>query len=417
MQIIKNSSIYLGSSIINKMIPFLLLPIMTKYLSPEEYGILSIYLILISFYSAFIGMAIQTNISKNFFKLSKENLSLLVGNILIILTTTFIICLILTYFITFFFDNVFSIPSKWILAIPFISVMMMINEINTTILRNEQRVYMFGLFEISNTLIKMSLTVLFLVVFSLSWYSQVIGTLIGTIVFFFIGLLYMKKRDYISMDFNKEKIKSILNISLPLIPHVLGGIVIAMSDRLFIEKMVSLEAVGIYSVGYMFGMVVMLFSDAFIKAWGPWFYKNLKNPTDEKKRKIVKYSYIYIIGIFVLAVLISLVAELIVPYFVDEKFYNAKEFILWIALGYAVHGVYKIFFPYLVHISRTSFLAFSTLTAAIINLLLNYFFIKYYGAIGAAYSTIVSFSVSAILVFWYQNKNYYMPWLIKDKNL
>ncbi len=41
--------------------------------------------------------------------------------------------------------------------------------------------------------------------------------------------------------------------------------------------------------------------------------------------------------------------------------------------GYAVHGVYKIFFPYLVHIGKTSFLAFSTVTAALVNLVLNYF--------------------------------------------
>jgi len=413
MQIVKNSSIYLGSSIINKMIPFLLLPIITKYLSPEEYGVLSIYLILISFYSAFIGMAIHINISKNFFKVSKEDLSVYIGNIFIILFITFIFYLFITYLVTIFYNTIFSIPSNWLLAIPFISVMMMINEINTTILRNEQRAYVFGIFEISNTFIKMSLTILFLVVFSLSWYSQVLGTLIGSIVFFVIGIFYMKKRGYITIKFNQEKIQSILNISLPLIPHVLGGVIIAMSDRLFIEKMVSLEMVGIYSVGYMFGMVVMLFTDAFIKAWSPWFFKTLSNPTDEKKRKIVKYSYIYIIGIFILAILISLIAELIMPYFVDEKFYNAKEFILWIALGYAVHGVYKIFFPYLVHISKTSFLAFSTVSAAIINLLLNYFFIKHYGAIGAAYATIVSFLVSAILVFWYQNKHYYMPWGLK----
>jgi len=411
--LIKNSIIYLSSSILSKAIPFLLLPIMTKYLTPAEYGILSIYLIMISFYSAFIGMNIHANISKNFFKASKEDLSLFIGNILIILSVTFSIYLILTYFITLFFDNLFSIPSNWLLAIPFISVMMMINEINTTILRNEQRAYMFGIFEISNTFIKMSLTILFLVVFSLSWYSQVLGTLIGSIVFFVIGISYMKKRDYISMHLHKEKIKSILNISLPLIPHVLGGVVIAMSDRLFIEQMVSLEAVGIYSVGYMFGMIVMLFTDAFIKAWSPWFYRSLVDPTAEKKIKIVKYSYIYIISIFILAILISFVAELIMPYFVDEKFYNAKEFILWIALGYAVHGVYKIFFPYLIHISKTSFLAFSTVTAAMINLLLNYFFIKYYGALGAAYATIVSFAISAVLVFWYQNKNYYMPWRLK----
>lgn len=410
MQVIKNSSIYLGSSMLNKMIPFLLLPIMTSYLSPEEYGILSIYVILISFYGAFVGMAMQTNISKNFFKVSKEALSLIIGNILIILFLTFALSLIFTYCLTLYFDTIFSVPTHWLLAIPFISVMMMINGINTTILRNEQRAYMFGIFEISNTFIKMSLTIVFLVVFSLGWYSQVLGILMGSVIFFLVGIFYMRKRGYISMALNKEKIKAILSISLPLIPHVIGGIVIAMSDRLFIEQMVGIEAVGIYSVGYMFGMVVLLFTDAFIKAWSPWFYKSIVNPTAEKKIKIVKYSYIYIVSIFILAIIISYVGEWILPYVVDEKFYHAKEYIVWIALGYAVHGVYKIFFPYLVHINKTTFLAFSTLIAAVINVILNYFFIQYYGAIGAAYATIISFLVSAILVFLYQKNHLDMPW-------
>ncbi len=383
---------------------------MTSYLSPEEYGTLSIYIILISFYGAFIGMAMQTNISKNFFKVSKEDLSLIIGNILIILSLTFTISLFFTYCSTLFFDNVFSIPTSWLLAIPFISVMMMINEINTTILRNEQRAYMFGIFEISNTFIKMSLTIVFLIIFSFSWYSQVLGILVGSIVFFMVGIFYMRQRDYISMRLHKEKIKSILRISFPLIPHTLGGVVIAMSDRLFIEQMVSIEAVGIYSVGYMFGMVVLLFTDAFIKAWSPWLYKSLVNPTAEIKIKIVKYSYMYIVSIFLLAILISEAGEFILPYVVDEKFYNAKEYILWIALGYAVHGVYKIFFPYLVHINKTTFLTFSTLLAAIINIVLNYFFIQYYGVIGAAYSTIISFLVSAIVVFLYQKNHIDMPW-------
>lgn len=383
---------------------------MTRYLSPEEYGTLSIYIIFISFYGAFIGMAMQTNISRNFFKISKEDLSLIIGNVLIILSVTFSVSLLFTYGITLFFDTLFSIPTSWLLAIPFISVMMMVNEINTTILRNEQRAYMFGIFEVSNTFIKMSFTIMFLVVFSLSWYAQVLGTLVGSVVFFMVGIFYMRQRDYISMQFQKEKIKSILKLSLPLIPHVIGGVVIAMSDRLFIEQMVGIEAVGIYSVGYMFGMVVLLFTDAFIKAWSPWFYKSIVDPTAKKKTKIVKYTYMYIVSIFILAIIISYVGEWILPYIVDERFYNAKEYIIWIALGYAIHGVYKIFFPYLVHIDKTKFLAFSTLFAAVINLVLNYFFIQYYGAIGAAYATIISFFLSAVLVFLYQKRHLDMPW-------
>lgn len=411
MQTIKNSTIYLGSGIINKLIPLLLLPILTKYLSPEEYGILSIYLIMITFYSAFVGMGIHTNVSKNFFQLQKDELAVLIGNIFYILCFTTLLYFVITYMLVLFFDSIFSIPSKWLLMIPFITMMVMTNEVNTTILRNEQRAYMFGLFEVSNMAIKMGITVLLLVVYSMSWYSQVLGILTSSALFFIIAIAYMRKREYLCIRYDPKKIRSILKISLPLIPHVVGSVVISMSDRIFIEQMVSLEAVGIYSVGYMFGMIVTLFAGAFIKSWTPWFYKNLSEPTDRKKEKIVKYTYVYIFSIFILSLILSVAGELILPYIVDEKFYAAGEYILWIALGYAVFGVYQIFFPYLVHISRTSFLAFSTVISSVLNLLFNYLLINEYGAIGAAYATILAFGVSAFLVFWYQSKNYPMPWL------
>ncbi|MFK7780595.1 MAG: oligosaccharide flippase family protein [Candidatus Gracilibacteria bacterium] len=413
MKVIKNSIIYLSSSILNKAVPFLLLPIMTKYLTPEDYGILSIYTIFITLFTAFIGMNLHSNISKNFFKTTKQELSLYIGNIFIILSFTFISYLIITYFITLKYETIFSIPSKWILLIPFISMMMMVNEINTTILRNEQRAYMFGIFEISNTIVKLGITLILLLLFGYGWYSPVLGVFTSSLLFFFIGIFYIYKQRYLSLKLDKEKVKSILNISVPLIPHLLGGVVIAMSDRLFIEKMVSIKAVGIYSVGYMFGMVVMLFTDAFIKAWSPWFYKNLSQPTQDKKEKIVKYTYLYIFSIFGLAIFISFLGELILPYFVDSKFYGASKFILWVSLGYAVRGTYQIFFPYLVHINKTAFLGMSTIIAAILNLVFNYIFIKYYGTIGAAYATALAFAVSAVLVFWYQNKHYKMPWNFK----
>ncbi|MFW3346084.1 oligosaccharide flippase family protein [Aliarcobacter butzleri] len=413
MRILKSSIIYLGSSILSKSIPFLLLPILTKYLSPAEYGTLSIFLIFISVYGAFVGMALHTNIAKNYYKVERSELAKIIGNILLILIATLTIYFVLTFGIYSQFDTVFSIPTELLLIVPFIAFMQMINSLNTTILRNEQRAYMFAIFEISLTAVVMFVTILSLVIFGFGWYSQIVGLFLGGVLFSIIGFIYMFKRGYIALIFDKDKIKSILNISVPLIPHLLGGLVITASDRLFIEQMVGLEAVGLYTVGYSFGMIVMLFTDAFIKAWSPWFYKNLTNPSDGKKIKIVKYTYVFIICLFILAGLISAVAEFILPYFVDEKFYKANEFIFWVALGYAVRGVYQMFFPYLVHISRTSFLATSTVLAGLVNLVLNYIFINMYGAIGAAYATVVAFTVSALLVFWYQQKNYYMPWLMR----
>lgn len=410
MRLIKESAIYLGSSILNKMIPFFLLPILTSKLSVEEYGLLSIFLIVIQFYSAFMCMSIHTNITKNFFLISKKEMASYIGNMFIILSVSFLFYLLLTLVVTLTTETFFSIPSKLFLLIPFISLFLMFNDINTTILRNERKVIQFGLFQITNTALKMGLTILFLLFFSLNWLSQVYATFLSSLLFFIICIVYAKRNDYLILQFDKVKFKSIIQISIPLIPHVLGSVVIALSDRFFIEKMVSLEAVGIYSVGYMFGMIIMLFTDAFVKAWGPWFYKILSNPTNNDKKQVVKYTYLYLIGIVVLSVVVSTVSNFILPYFIDDKFYGAKDFIVWITLGYAIQGIYKIFFPYLVLLNKTSFLAVSTIVAAIINLLFNYLLINICGTIGAAYSTIIAFSVSSILVFMYQRKRYSMPW-------
>jgi O-antigen/teichoic acid export membrane protein len=397
------------------MLPFLLLPILTKYLAPDEYGLLSIYLLLITIYTAFIGMAISTNISKNFFNVTKNEMSVYIGNMLIIVSLSFIFYLFLTFICVYFFDELFSIQSNLFLLIPFISFMSIIIGINVTLLRNELKVYSFAIYEISNTFLGLVITLFLLLYLNYNWLSQVWGIIASSLVFSFISIYHMHRRGYLKMKYDKSKIKSILSISVPLVPHALGSVIIAMSDRLFVEKMISLDMVGIYSVAYTFGIVIMIFTDAFIKAWTPWFFKNLSNVNDDKKTKIVKYTYLYIFGLFLLTIVISFISITILPYFIDPRFYEAKDFILWISLGYAVHGIYKIFFPYLVHLNKTSFLAVSTVLAAIVNLLFNYIFIKNFGAIGAAYATILSFLVSALLVFWYQSKNFYMPWFLIKK--
>ena len=414
MQVIKSSIIYLGSSILNKAIPFLLLPILTKYLSPEEYGVLSIFQLMISFFTAFVGMAIHTNVSKNFFKYSKNQTSLMIGNILMILSLTTLIYFIITLGVSFCYQKIFSVPSNWVVIIPLLSFMFMINTINLTILRNQEKAVLFGVYEVANTAVNMGVTILLLLMYHYGWYARAGGIIVAYTLFFIISLLHMRKNGFIILQYDRKEVRKILKLSIPLIPHVVGGIIITLSDRFFIERMVSLEMVGIYSVGYMFGMVVILFTDAFLKAWSPWFYKMLSNADNTKKLKIVKYSYLYILATFIIAFGISIFAKFIIPYVVDVRYAGAEVYVFWIAIGYAVHGVYKIFFPYLVHISKTAFLGISTVIAALLNLIFNYFLIKEFGAIGAAYATVLSFIVSASLVFWYQNKHFKMPWLLND---
>ena len=415
MKVLKDSIIYLTTSSINKIIPFLLLPIMTKYLLPEEYGLLSLYMLFITLFTAFIGMNMHLNISKNFFQVSKDKMAIIVGNIFILLSLTFGVYFLIVLF--FASESIFSIPFKWFLLIPVLSFLMMINVINKTILRNEGKALLFGGFEISHSVINMGVTLILLIIYGLGWYAQVYGLLFSYTIFLVVGLVYMKQHNYIELKYEKAVFRNLLSVSLPLIPHALGGVILTMSDRIFIEKMIDLETVGIYSVGYTFGMIVLLFSQSFIKAWNPWFYKKLASPSDKNKRLIVKYSYLYIIGILVLSLFVAFFGSYILPYFVDEAYYQAASYVFWISLGYAMFGIYQIFFPYLVHIERTSFLAISTTISAVLNLILNYFCINSFGAIGAAYATFLSYLLMFVLVAFYTQIYYRMPWFYMFKRL
>lgn len=410
MSVIKNSFIYFGTSIFSKSVPFLLLPFLTKYLTKEEFGVLSIFLVFNSLYGAVVGMSIHANVTKNFYLKEKKELAEIIGNAFIIIITFALVIEGITYAVSSIWNNIFSIPSETLLVLPFLALSTMINQVNLTVLRNQGKAYMFGLFEITNALLNLIATIVFLYLFQLGWYSQVLGLILANMVLNFLSVVYLYKNQYLEFKYNKEKVISILKLSLPLIPHMLGGVTIAISDRLFIENMVGLEAVALYSVGYSFGMLTSLFVDAFIKAWSPWFYKTMISPDKIDKSSIVRYTYFYIGGVFFLAVLLSVISNLILPYAVSDDFLGAKEFIIWVAIGYAFRGGYVIFFPYLVYMGRTKFLAVITVFSASINLVFNYFFILEFGAIGAAYATIISWATMALLVFLYQLKRIDMPW-------
>lgn len=410
MKLLNQSGIYLGASLLSKAAPFLLLPVMTRYLSPAEFGALSLFLLINSCVGAFVGMNIHANISKSFFSLSRSELSELVGNILVIMFAAAVFITVLLVGVMPFTESAFSLPISSFLLMPLLSFMMMVNTINLTILRNEGRAYVYGLFEVACTFLTISITVCLLLFFDSGWYAQVVGLLITYGVFFFIAIFYMSKRDYLKFNILRGELGKVLKLSAPMIPYVLSGIVMNVSDRVFIERMVGLDAVGHYAIGYNFGMIVLIFTDAFNKAWSPWFYKFMLSPVAERKEKVVRYTYLYVVFIFVLVTLVALVSHFIIPWVVTESFYEAGAYVFWIALAFAIQGVYKMLFPYFILMDKYYTLSGILVVSALLNLLFNYLLIGWFGAVGAAYSSALSWTAAVLLAFIYKRKFYAMPW-------
>jgi O-antigen/teichoic acid export membrane protein len=245
---------------------------------------------------------------------------------------------------------------------------------------------------------------------SLGWEGRAIGIAAPIVLYGLFALWHLRARGFLVAAPSRESVREITIFSLPLMPHTLASVVIASSDRFFLETLRGSAEVGVYSVGYSFGMVVMLFTDAFAKAWSPWLLRSMKDADAGEKRRVVRVTYRYLAVLLAGTALYAWLAVRVLPLMVGPDFVAGRVYIPWVCAGYAAFGVYQIFFPYLVLMERTHFLAFSSGLAALVNLAANYVLIGEYGAIGGAWATLLSYCISAGLVAGYVIRRYPMPW-------
>jgi O-antigen/teichoic acid export membrane protein len=177
--------------------------------------------------------------------------------------------------------------------------------------------------------------------------------------------------------------------------------------------MVSISDMGIYVVGAQIGSVIGLLEGAFNQAWVPWLFSQLKKNDPLIKFNIIKITYVYFVIIIVAALVLSWIAPWFISIIVGEKFRDASRYVIWIALGWAFDGMYKMVTNYIFYEQKTHLLAFITLLTGVANIVMCYFLIKYNGTIGAAQATMFSFLFSFILTWLLSMKVYKMPWNLK----
>jgi O-antigen/teichoic acid export membrane protein len=409
---IRSSVIYLLGGLLTKAIPFILLPILTRYLTPEEYGTVALFQVLLLLTIPFVGMNLQTNISRNFTKLNRAEMAQLIGTLAALLCCSMTIVIFLISLWILFVGQLFDISSGWLFVLPLVAAFHTANQFNMTVLRNQEQPITFAALEVTNSLINIGISIILVVMLQYGWQGRVLAIVFSTCCLGLFGILLLYKQKLIIFGFNKNVVKNVLSISLPLIPHALGGVIVTMSDRIFIEKLISKEAVGVYVVGYTFGMLVNLFVESFSRAWSPWYYKQMsKNNSKENRQQIVQYTYIYFIIILLLALAVSSCSKWLLPFLVTPEYQGASKYILWISFGYAFRGVYTVIFPCLVFAGKTSFLAIGTTGIALINLLLNYCLIHLNGPVGAAQATLISWFLLLLCTWLYSTRICPMPWL------
>jgi O-antigen/teichoic acid export membrane protein len=406
----KSFSVYGGTTLLNAAIPFLIIPILTRYMSTSDYGYAAMFTVLCSFITPVVGVSTVGAISRQYFNKKTIDLSSYIGNCFIILVLS--ILPVIIFFICFpnFISNLSGFPKNSLWLVLVVSFFTFIVNVTGIIWQVQSKALEYGNFQIGQTILNVLLSLCFVVFLKLGWEGRVIAQVVTVVIFGFFGFFVLYRQDLINFSYNKEYVRNALRFGIPLIPHTIGGVLMTMSDRFFITKMIGISDTGLYAVGYTFGGVIGFVENSFNLAFIPWLFERLNKNDDNTKRKIVKFTYLYFVFIISLALLLSALAPFILNIIVDEKFSGSSVFVLWIALSFAFSGMYKMVVNYIFYVEKTYILAWITFGSSMINLICTYYFIKQFGAVGAAMSaSLVSFCFF-VFTWLYSSKVYKMPW-------
>jgi O-antigen/teichoic acid export membrane protein len=409
-EILRKSFIYTISNISLAAIPFFLLPILTRYLSPEEYGHIAMFNLLIAIFIIFISLNSQSAIMVNFFRRDEFNISNYIGNALILV----IISIICTFILVFSFKNYISYYSNlsysFVLLAFFAAIFNTVIQIFLSVLQSEKKALIYSAVKFLQALIDASLSLVLIIVFLLSFQGRLYGVSISFLIIGIMGIIYLIKNRYINLTLNLKYQIDLLKYGFPLIPHAIGGIIISMIDRILITNLIDIYNTGIYMVAVQIGLIFAVFVDAINKAYAPWMMEHLVDIKFKEKKIIVLYSYIYFLILILLATLGSIFSYPIIRLMAGDEYIVAAPLIKYIFFGNAFLGMYFIVTNYIFYAKKTSYLSWIMGSNGIFTVLLMYYFISNEGIIGAAKSYMISQFLMFIFTWALASKSFDMPW-------
>lgn len=190
--------------------------------------------------------------------------------------------------------------------------------------------------------------------------------------------------------------KYALSMNIALLPHYLSQTVLNSADRIMIDKITGKSGVGIYSLAYSIALVMTMFNQTLNQTLGPWYFSKIK---EKKIKDIGRAVYPSYILIAVVNLMLIAFAPEIVKIFAPSDYYDAVWIIPPITMSVYFTFSYDVFCKFEFYYEKSKTITAITLIGAVLNIILNYIFIRQYGYQAAAYTTLICYIIYAGLHF------------------
>lgn len=408
-RLVNSTATYALANVINSAIPFLLLPVLTRVLAPAEYGVVTMFATVVSVLTAFTGLSIHGAVSVRHFDADTDH-PRFVGTCLGLLAVSTSLVLLIVWLMAGPLSRWVEIPEGWLLVAVLASAAQAIVQVRLVIWQVRSEVWRYGLFQILQTALNLGLSLGLILLLGLGWEGRVLGICVAVFLFAGLALYGLQRRALVRWSIDRDYIRAALRFGVPLIPHAVGAMMIAMSDRFIITHLLGIGVTGTYAVGVQMGMVVGLLADAFVKAFGPHLFSELRSQDSSSRVRIVRQCAIVFLVFLVLAVGYVALLPYIYPLIVGEQYSASLPIAQLIGFGNAFMGMYYVIAGFIFYFEKTALLARLTFGVGILSVGITYALVSSVGVVGAAWGYLVVQLMFFLGAWNLAQKAFPLPW-------
>ncbi|BDD43002.1 lipopolysaccharide biosynthesis protein [Streptococcus ruminantium] len=398
---LKSSFLYTIGNLLIQGLAFFTLPIYTRVISKEAFGQFNLYMAWVGLLSLVIGLQTGGTLSSARVKYSANEYYSYVLTALSVSNIFFLTVIIVYLFFKSSLSSLFGISESVTVFLILQSYANYISGFFGQYFIQQQRALLNVGISAVVAILNVFLSLYFVSVFDNAFIARVLGQLLPSIFLAITALAYFYTRK--GKRFNIKYIRFILAVSLPLIFHQLGHLLLNQLDRIMLGKMLNAGEVALYGFGYNIGLVMQIVLNSMNTAWVPWFFEKRKSEDSKLNRIIDNYL---MFGLFLTLGYLTIFPELALL-LGGVTYKGSHSFIGMIIASYFFVFLYT--FPVNIQFfyANTRLIPIGTLLAAGVNFFLNYFMIPQYGSYGSAVATVISYFTLLIFHHVLTRKKYH----------
>ncbi len=410
---VKQSAIYGLSRISLKFVSFILTPVISIYFTVSEYGVLDRFerfwqiIFAVSLFGMETALLRWYTLTEN----KEEKKSLIFTILLYLAGLNIVLVLIGSIFSAslsqIIFDNrgFANIIVLTFLIACFEALMV----VPLSLLRAENKPGKYLLITIAGTVIALVLQLYFLIYTNNKLEGIFISKFIAPCLTFLVLLPFLLKR--MSLKFSLRHLKELLAFTFPLMLTGVVSTLLNSVNRFILGFIGKPDDVGLFSLASnIIGILTFVLISPFQLAFNAIFWQKLKDSNAARFfTKSVTYSFLlYVWGALVISLLIPYIIKIYIP--TKPAYWESQKLVSILSMSLVFYGMLTVSYMSYHHAKRNDLIFYFQCGALVLNIILNYLLIPFWGMFGAAISTLVSFYLLIVFMYYFSGKYYFIKY-------